>query len=607
MTAARTLAELEALFDAAWPEALTAFSPYTRLPPPLYCRSARDERREGLDASFAMIRLKDDRIVLSLPQIATLGLGEHARAILAHEVGHYVHAPGTQRDHVRLHDRIRRTLPPEFAAHAGLVANLYTDLLLNDRLQRSAGVDVAAVYRILRDPKAGELWTLYTRIYERLWALPSASLGPRATPAIDLDADLGARIVRLYRDQFLDGGPSFALLVAPYLATLPKDRRGVPQWLDTAGTPVGDSIPDGLIEDDFDPADVPHPAIDGRLGGPPPGDLEDEDGAGGEGEGKEGEGSKEGRSGAGPGRAIRGDGRPDRRTVVRGPKEWIDLLRAVGVRREPKELVSRYYRELAMPHVLPFPAEVLARAGEPIPEGLDAWEPGTPLERIDWFSSLTRSPHVIPGVTTLERLEGLAEGGEPERRPPDLYVGIDCSGSMGNPAFQIAYPVVAGVVLTLSALRAGARVMACLSGEWHGDGRFVQTDGFLRDEAKLLGVLTDYLGTGASFGLPRLAQTFAEAPPRARPAHILVVSDTDLFGEIDGTKLGWEIARRAVDNAGGGATAVLRLASPDPYAEHLGKLRAAGFEPYCVSSEEELVRFARAFARRTFGRKGARP
>ena len=59
-----------------------------------------------------------------------------------------------------------------------------------------------------------------------------------------------------------------------------------------------------------------------------------------------------------PGRATGGDGRPDRRKVARGPAEWLDLMRAVGVRREPRELVGRYYRELAMPHVLPFPVQV---------------------------------------------------------------------------------------------------------------------------------------------------------------------------------------------------------------------------------------------------------
>ncbi|MBI4952996.1 MAG: VWA domain-containing protein [Myxococcales bacterium] len=584
------LARAEASFVAAWPAALAALSPYTRLLPPVYCHTVADEKREGLTGSFAMIRLRDERIVVSLRQVVELGLEPHARAILAHEVGHYVHAPGTLREHVRLHDRIRRTLPPAQASLAGLVANLYTDLLLNDRLVRSAGVDLAAVYRVLRRDPAGPLWTVYLRMYERLWRLPGSSLVARPSPEVDADAELGARIVRLFRERFLDGAASFAKLLEPYLEKMAPDTPAVPQWLDTAGTPVGDTIPDGLTDDDFDPAAVEHPAVDARIAG----DLEDDASAADEGDGDA--------RAEGPTRpAVRGDGRPDRRSVRRSPQQYLDLLASVGVTRKPKELLARYYRELAMPHVIPFPAMRVERAGEPLPEGLDAWEAGSPLERIDWLETLLKSPIVVPGVTTVERSYGVTEGGEPERRPPDLYVGIDCSGSMGNPAHQLTYPVVAGVVLTLSALRAGARVMACLSGEWHGQGSHTETAGFVRDEAAILAVLVDYLGTGCSFGLPRLAETFVRAPrARGRPAHVLVVSDSDLFGEIEGTVGGWDTARLAVERAGGGATAVLRLASSDHYRAHIDQLAACGFEVHLVASEPELVAFARAFARRTF-------
>ncbi|MBL9024504.1 MAG: hypothetical protein JNL21_20075 [Myxococcales bacterium] len=584
------IAAAEAAFLEAWLRARIAFSPYTRLAAPILCRNEKEEKAEGLEGSFAMIRMKDERIVIGLKMVAERGLAAHAHAILAHEVGHYVHAPGSLREHVRLHDRIRRTLGAGLRSHAGLVANLYTDLLLNDRLQRSKTADIAAVYRALREGgDTSLLWSLYMRAYERLWLLPQGALSPAVSPETEADADLVARVVRHFRDTWLEGAASFTLLLEPYLEQLPTDRAVVPPWMDTAGTSIGEGVPDGLIEDDFDPADVPHPALDPRLGnGDAPADSEKE-------------GDLDQATGS-AGQTTRGDGRPDRRKVVRGPTEWLDLMRAVGVKRDTPDLVVRYYRELAMPHVLPFPTEKLERAGEPLPEGLEPWEPGNPLDRVDWFETLGRSPVVIPGVTIVERMEGTTTGGEPERRPPDLYVGIDCSGSMANPAAALSYPVVAGVVLTLSALRAGARVMACLSGEWHGKGRFQETDGFSGNERAILGVLTGYLGTGASFGLPRLAKTFALAPKRARPAHILVVSDSDLFGEIDGTKDGWDILRRAVENAGAGASAVLRLAQVAHYDGQLEKLRKAGVTPYLVASEEELVAFARAFARRTFGK-----
>ena len=86
-----------------------------------------------------------------------------------------------------------------------------------------------------------------------------------------------------------------------------------------------------------------------------------------------------------------------------------------------------------------------------------------------------------------------------------------------------------------------------------------------------------------------------------RPVHVLIVSDSDLIGEIDGTVDGWALAARAVERAGGGASAVLRLGAAAHYQPHLARLQAAGFTPYLVASEPELVAFARAFARRTFG------
>jgi hypothetical protein len=598
MSEARALDPLDALeeeFRGAWPAAQTIFSPYTRLLPPIYCKTSEDEQREGLSQSFAMIRLRDDRIVISLRQVAERGLGAHAQAILAHEVGHYVHAPGSLEEHIRLHDRIRRTLPGALRPFAGVVANLYTDLLLNDRLQRSRDVNIAAVYAALKSDAAGPLWSFYVRIYERLWGLSQGTLGPAPPLEVDADAELAARLVRLFRQRWMDGAAPFTKLVAPYLESEPRDAPMLPAWLDTAGAPIGDRIPDGLSEDDFDPDEVAHPALDERIAGELDGELD-----GGELDDGERGGEGDGAAGKGSGRARRGDGRPDRRSVRRGPKEYLELLRASGVSVSDKEVLGRYYRELALPHLIAFPAKRIERAGDPLPEGLDPWEAGSPLERVDWLQTLLKSPVVIPGVTTVERSYGVAEGGEPERRVPDLYVGIDCSGSMGNPAYQLTYPVVAGVVLALSALRAGARVMACLSGEYHGSGSFTETSGFVRHEASILTVLTSYLGTGASFGLPRLAATFANQPPRRRPAHVLIVSDSDLFSEIDGTKDGWAVAKRAVEHAGAGATAVLRLGKSPHYDAWLARMSEAGFETHLVTSEAELVDFARAFARRTF-------
>ena len=159
----------------------------------------------------------------------------------------------------------------------------------------------------------------------------------------------------------------------------------------------------------------------------------------------------------------------------------------------------------------------------------------------------------------MQRTYGTSPGEDPERVPLDLYVGIDCSGSMVNPRQAVSYPVLAGCVIALSALRAGARVMAVLSGH---PGPHSATAGFVDNEREVLRILTGYLGTGYAFGIPLLADAFAARRPTDRPAHILIVSDHDIFAMLeektDG-RTGWKIAQEALAAARGGGTFVLHM------------------------------------------------
>ena len=64
-----TLASLRNRWTEAWPAALAAWSKFTRLRPPNLCLTETEARHEGLSGSFAMIRLQDQSIVVSLPQV----------------------------------------------------------------------------------------------------------------------------------------------------------------------------------------------------------------------------------------------------------------------------------------------------------------------------------------------------------------------------------------------------------------------------------------------------------------------------------------------------------------------------------------------------------
>ena len=97
--------------------------------------------------------------------------------------------------------------------------------------------------------------------------------------------------------------------------------------------------------------------------------------------------------------------------------------------------------------------------------------------------------------------------------------------------------------------------------------------------------------------LPQLQQTFIDGEPPSEPTHILVVTDADLFYMLDEVSDGWDIARRAAEICGGGATAVLELPQRAHYKRQLKRLHDCGWETHIVTSMKEVVAFARAFAR----------
>src|SRR5262249_60688839 len=82
---------LLAEWAAQWPAALAVWSRFVQLHEPTWCFTETEEAEAQLSGSFAMIRLVDHSVVISLRQVAEQGLQGFARAILAHEIGHHVY------------------------------------------------------------------------------------------------------------------------------------------------------------------------------------------------------------------------------------------------------------------------------------------------------------------------------------------------------------------------------------------------------------------------------------------------------------------------------------------------------------------------------------
>ena len=319
------LIKLKEAWEARWPEALALWSKFTKLREPRWCFTAEEEKAESLSGSFAMIRLNDTSVVISLAQVLAQKLEAFPVEILAHEIGHHVYCPADLSDQGRMIARIRRALPTKEHL-AGFISNIYADLLINDRLQRSAGLRMADVYKALDTKSTDPMWTFYMRIYEILWRLQKGTLAKgKIDSALEADALLGARVIRVYAKDWLRGAGRFAALCLNYL--LQDDGRGMQQimkgWLDTRNAGAG-GLPDGLAEIDPDEiTDAIHPALDEELSGV---------------ESEEAEKDKAPiASSSQSNEAARGQ--------YREPFEYGEILKGLGVNLTPHEMAIRYYRE----------------------------------------------------------------------------------------------------------------------------------------------------------------------------------------------------------------------------------------------------------------------
>ena len=407
----KTTAELEALqtaWAARWPDALAVWSRFTRLRPPQLCLTMKQARGEGLTGSFAMIRLVDQAIVVSLPEVVACGVEDYAVEVLAHEIGHHVLSPATLTEHGRMLARMRRGLPT-LEAQAPMVANLYTDLLINDRLQRGSDLRMGEVYQKLTGgPKTGAVWRLYMRIYEILWRMDRGSLAGTCDDRMNGDALLGARLIRTYARDWMQGAGRFAALLLPYLLEDKESAELLAKLADTRSAATGGEMT-GLTDlDEGEGDDVLHPALDPALNG------SDESSA---------DSTQE--TPSKPIEVIH----PPSKGQARQPFEYGELLRAAGIDISDHDAAVRYYREQALPHLVPFPPRKKPRGTDPLPEGLEAWNLGDPLDTIDWLQSVMHSPRVIPGLTTLTRVWGVSDGTEPKPEPLDLDLYVDSSGS----------------------------------------------------------------------------------------------------------------------------------------------------------------------------------
>lgn len=569
---------LQEKWENQWEEALGLWSHLVMMRPPHWCYTKEELKEEGLESSFAMIRLKDHRIVLDATLIKDYGLEDFPLEIMAHEIGHHVYIPANLQDNGRLFSLVRKALVSR-ESYSPLIINLFADQLINYRLQNQNGLAMVQVYKKILAKQKGEnssVWNLYLAIYEKLFSLKSGELAQiphdlLKAETLEEDSEIGAHIIRSYSQDWLEGAYAYALLFYPGLWEYDHKDKIMLTILDTLKASEGASgqgadLEEVSVEDSG--LKNGHPEI--KPGRTTPTDV--------------------GEWGKGPGQRYK------------SPKDYLDYMRQLDPGYFDKNTaLIQYYRQIASPYLIPFPMEKSPRMEQDLPEGLELWDLGDNPGEIDWFGTIINNPKVIPGMTTVKRTYGLDEDSTLQEGPLDLYIGIDCSGSMNNPAMNFSWPVLAGTIIAQSALRAGAKVKVVLSGE---PGSYLETTGFIADQKKIMNVLVSYLGTGFAFGIPRLSDDFSQL--RNKKTHILLLTDDDIFAMLGGKRYGnndptWDIASRAIKNCQGGGSLVL-YSRPEYHMEEAERLKKEGWNIYYVANDEELSLFAKNFARTKYGR-----
>jgi hypothetical protein len=444
--------------------------------------------------------------------------------------------------------------------------------------------------RLATGSDTGKTWHVYLRIYELLWSLTPGTLGGpgKLADAAEGDAWLGMRILRHFASDRLGGAGRFAALMLPYLLEDASNGKLPMIWHDTRHAGKGGQ-PAGLTEIQADEqSGAIHPASDPVLTG-----IDDA--------------PSETNSDENPPTEVSRNEPPGGQ--ARQPYEYGEILRAAGVSLSDHEMAVRYYKERASPHLIRFPSRRAPRRTDPLPEGLEPWDIGESLDALDWLQTVLLSPKIIPGVTTVQRVWGQSEGSNPRAVPLDLDLYVDSSGSMPDPKRSVSYLTLAGAILGLSALRAGARVKATL---WSGKNQVTKTNGFVREPQRIMEVLTGYYGGATQFPIHELRETYRHRPVNAHPAHILIISDdgvSTMFARDEQGNDGWQIARESLTRAGGGGTLLLNLpANWEKAASQMAPLRTVirardeeNWTVSVVSNWQDLVTFAREFGRREYG------
>ena len=538
--------ELMRELHRCWPGAQAHWSRFLLL---------REPGEDSCQPSVAQIDLRSRQVTVNAAMILKNDLGDTIEAILAHEVGHHVRFPATMQTQARLR-LLERTLVP-FDDYS--LINLFTDLMINERLGERLREPIVKVYRsFTAEPafhsearwKHDPAFLFYLGVYEELWGLePGALMGSAAAAFGEIFPGYRAD-ARMLAENLFALGPNlytqflyFLSVMVRYLAPPDQDQ---PQ--------AGHSLQCGRGE--------PTPGEWAEAVTPSAGELE------------------------AIGRALKAGwfetDQAERLEQGTSAEDRIAGLPGFGTRAATlvPEIMAAYYRQQAEHHLLRPPPQ--RRLGElQVPTTLEEWELGDPLRDIDWVATFLLRGRELGGALPVKRVKVAEEEGlEAPLWQPRTEIYLDVSGSMPNPCFAINAMTLAAQILSTGTTRAGGWVRALLY-----SGAPLAFWEWTRSETEMSRFLMHYVGGGTDFPFGILDASVKECAGD-QPIRV-IITDRDFDRNFD----------EHPENAGviSGAAArsphlVLLLHAPSP--ERVARYRGLGASVVPVLEMDDFPRLA---------------
>lgn len=477
--------EFEAKIDEAWPSAKAHWSHFLLLARPNDCD----------DTPIAKIDLSNRQVSLNHKMLMEKGLASSLEAILAHEVGHHVRFPGSLAMQARLRLLERSLLPFENYS----LINLFTDLMINERLGRSLRDQMIPIYQAFNKDvafhedgawKQDPAFLFYMAVYEELWTLKPATLMGAPEPEFSEKFPGYRAEAQLFAQNLFRIDPNIMTQFLYFLSVFSRYIKPLQGDLPVLISPF-DCKHDNPSPEDWaealTPSEREKEAIRKAL---EEGWLSAEQGK---------------RIDSGNSLGDRIQGLPGFDT---GDAELIP------------EIMAAYYRQQAEAYLFRPPST--PSLGEAIvPTSLDDWEMGDPINSIDWRTTLCqRGPTLGASVPIKRELIAEYEGHDVSYWRPRMEIYLDVSGSMPDPRRSHNAMTLAAQILTLGTARAGGSVRAALYS--HDPVCYWE---WCRSEIEMSRFLMHYVGGGTSYPFQLLEKSTKECR-RDAPIRV-VISDFD--------------------------------------------------------------------------------